>query len=113
MKLRAHTDIPTEPFAVGNTVPDMMPFLGVPFWHVPAIFVVAAVITAITRSPVWLVCSVLVMIFADRQLLSLNFNRPRELWLALRSGSTLADRTVFGGESAAVHLPRGESVGPR
>ena len=113
MKLRAHTDIPTEPFAVGNTVPDMVPFLGVPFWHVPAIMVVAAIVVAVTRNPLWFVCALVGLTFADRQLLSLNFNRPRELWIAFRSGSTFADRTVFGGESANVHLPRGESVGPR
>lgn len=112
MKLRAHADIPAEPLAVGNTLPDMVPFLGVPFWHVPAIMTVSGIVVMVTRNPFWFACVLVGLIFAVRHLLALNFNRPRELWLSFLSGSMFADRTVFGGESADVHLPHGRSVGP-
>ena len=98
--------LPDEPLhcdtlSVGATRPAMLK--GIPFGFIPVIFFSAAACVFMTRDPLWLLLMV-PMALGVRALIAKDHNMPRVLLLWLRSGSALADRAVWGGES---HDPLG------
>lgn len=92
-----------DTLSVGATRPAMLK--GIPFGFVPVIFFFAAGCVFLTRDPLWLLLMI-PMALAVRALIARDHNMPRVLLLWLRSGSALADRSVWGGES---HDPLGPS----
>ncbi len=113
MRLDAHREVPLRPFAVGATLPDIVRRVGIMFWHVPVYAIVAGITVIATRSLLWTIVVVASLVMAERHVLKRNVNRPRELWIALRSGSLLADRRPRrGAESVSIVAPRDGRVGP-
>lgn len=90
-----------DTLSVGATRPAMLK--GIPFGFVPVIFFAAAACVFITRDPLWLLL-IVPMALGVRALIAKDHNMPRILLLWLRSGSALADRSIWGGES---HDPLG------
>lgn len=113
MRLDAHRAVPLRPFAVGATLPDIVRRLGVMFWHIPVYAVVVMIVVVVTRNFFWALVVVGALIMLERHVLKRNVNRPRELWVAARSGSLFADRRARrGAESVSIVPHPSGRVGP-
>lgn len=96
MSLLPEDPVHYDPLAVGATRPAMLQ--GIPFGFVPLILLSAMVPVFVTHDPLWLALIVPEGL-AVRAIIARDHNMPRVLRVWLLSGSALADRTTWGGES--------------
>lgn len=113
MRLAIHAEVERVPFNVQGTIAVVVEWIGVPFWHVPAVFGVMGLVTLVANSFVLGATLAFVLVLIDRELIAGDHNAAREAWLMLRHGSWLADRTVHGGERRSTEMPAAHALGPR
>lgn len=106
MELRAHAGVVKEPVAVAGTRSATMALIGVSYTQTFAIGAVALLPTWLTLNPLHFLGSFVGLVVAFRVAVAGNPNRPREWWIASRTGAVwrglLARGGGWGGERVDV-----------
>lgn len=97
-----------DEIALANTRPVLT--FGMPFpWFAITLFG-PPIILVFTFDVRWMALWI-PLVLIGRALVARDANRPRILWLWLMSGSAIADRSTFRGESPSVFAPRDKWFG--
>lgn len=90
MELRAHAGVVKEPVAVAGTRSATMALIGVSYTQTFVLVILALVPAWFTLNPFWFLGSFVGLVALSRAASAGNPNRPREYWVALRTGSLWA-----------------------
>lgn len=113
MRLAIHSEVERVPFNVQGTLAVIVEWIGVPFWHLPVAMGVWGLATLAANSIILGSTVAFVLVALDRALIEGDHGAAREVWLMVRHGSWLADRTRHGGERRSTEMPQAHTLGPR
>lgn len=98
MRSQGSEDVPWDGLSVGATRPAVQSGFNVPFVFLIPILFIPAVIVIVTQNPFY-IALIPVLTLLGRMIVAKDHNRPRVLWLSWISGSMLAERRRWGGDT--------------